>query len=139
MKTEHIREWFLNSKFAPGVYAPFFETGVSKGSPMTQELRNPKEYLQSRVQGLQTHKESGGQLGSGDTYTVVFWGLGPKCSKTTPLHCSQDTAKVKQTSAGCTLASPCSFNIKPSMEVSSVILLLLASGDNVSIHAQPVL
>ena len=47
METEHIRELFLNSKFAPGVYALFFETGISKGSPITQELRNPQEYLQS--------------------------------------------------------------------------------------------
>lgn len=47
METEHIGDLFLNSKFAPGVYALFLETGVSKGSPITQELRNPQEYLQS--------------------------------------------------------------------------------------------
>lgn len=53
-----------------------------KAHLVTQELWNPQEYLQTRRQGLQTGEAPRGQVGSGDTYTVTFWGLGPKCSKT---------------------------------------------------------
>lgn len=131
-------ELFLNSLL--GCMLCCLKQAFLKAHLVTQELWNPQEYLQTRRQGLQTGEESRGQVGSGDTYTVTFWGLGPNCSKTPPPTAPRPPGH-REGKAVSWLHSGVILQLQHQAKCGgfSVILLPLAPGDNASIHAQPVL
>lgn len=90
-----------------------------KAHLVTQELWNPQEYLQTRRRGCKQARSPEGRWEAGTPTQSRFGGWVPTVQRRHPPRPPgpQDTARAKQ-SAGCTPVSSCSFNTKPSVEVS---------------------